>query len=322
MRTAAVLLLVPYAVSSASCTLCEDESSPKWPDKVINIPGLPNNLICRDIYAVVPLLIPDESSNECRLTRRLSSICGCPRKPNSCSICPDGSPAPNAAVLLPSFAALFATKDDEAPSCAVVEAYAHSFSNSSVLCLQAQQEAAAPCGCVLEDNIFHHDESVSNTSMKAGNASSSDSGSTVFDTTGLRFKYFGAEAEQLRQLMRIFRVASILSVAAAFLVILDNLWNQKRLKKNIYNQLILTMAGFDLIFGIAIALHDIPRPTYDILSSTGERGNDTTCKIQGWFTQWGGLTSLFLNVSLSTCTYNKDLPVVANFDLLTHFVLQ
>lgn len=301
IRCIALLLLAPYSVSSAACSVCEDGSAPTLPDKIIDIPGLPKNLLCRQIHAVVPLLIPDESSDECIFTRRLSSICGCPRQPDSCNLCPDGSAAPNAATPLPSFYSLFVNRDNQSPSCEVVEAYTHSFPSNSSVCLQSQQNAASICGCVLKDNVFDRNESDSGILTIAGNESLAGSIGTV-DMTGVRFNYFGStEYWQLDQLMLIFRIASIMSVVAAFIVILDNLRNHKRLKKNIYNQLIVIMAGFDIIFSIAIALIEIPRPTNDLLSSNGERGNDTTCKIQGWFTQWGGLTSLFLNVSLATC---------------------
>jgi hypothetical protein len=92
-----------------------------------------------------------------------------------------------------------------------------------------------------------------------------------------------------------------MSITGALFVIQDNLRDKKR-RSNQYNQIVTAMAFFDIIHGIASALLDIPRPTDDALRTKGERGNEATCKAQGFFIQWGGLTSLFFNASLSACT--------------------
>jgi hypothetical protein len=65
-------------------------------------------------------------------------------------------------------------------------------------------------------------------------------------------------------------------------VIQDTLQDRKRWK-NQYNQIVMVMAFFDILHAIASALVEIPRPTDDELHSTGERGNNASCKAQESF---------------------------------------
>lgn len=122
----------------------------------------------------------------------------------------------------------------------------------------------------------------------------------TFDATTIRYTFFGATTNsKMDALHWVELVAAILSIVGAIVVIQDNLRNKKR-KNNLYNQIITVMALFDIIQAVAIALQDTPVPSDSTLGTAETIGNQATCKAQGWAIQFGGLTSLFLNVSLST----------------------
>jgi hypothetical protein len=75
----------------------------------------------------------------------------------------------------------------------------------------------------------------------------------------------------------------------------------------------VTMAVFDIIYSIAASLVAIPRPADDMFVAYAERGkNEASCLAQGWFTQWGSMTSIFLNASLSTCKLKATFPPLSN----------
>ncbi|KAL7461664.1 hypothetical protein ACHAXS_002077, partial [Conticribra weissflogii] len=70
--------------------------------------------------------------------------------------------------------------------------------------------------------------------------------------------------------------------------------HQKRQK--ILNQMLSTLSVFDIFGSIAYAFTTLPTPQEDYLY--GAKGNETTCKVQGFFIQIGTI-ACFMNVSLS-----------------------
>lgn len=298
--TLALILGSPFSVLSAPCTLCEDGSSPSLPDLLVVIPPLVP-ATCSSLDNALPLVLPDETDALCVAARRLSSKCGCPRRSDACNLCPNGSPVVNKNLEMPEFPPVI---DDTLLTCDLLEAYMHSFSESDGACSNAQRKAAQKCGCPNLPAEFTNSSTHDNLNSSVDVFSGEDGNSPVITGhSALYFSFLGAESSaDMERLYVILRSAAALSVLGALLVIQDTL-RSKRRRKCLYNQIVATMAVFDIVYAIAVALINIPSPTSDVLRSPEERGNYATCKAQGWFIQWGGMTSLFLNASLSTCKF-------------------
>lgn len=317
-----ILLVNSPSGRSDPCTLCQDGTKVTLPDKMVVIPPIPA-VKCIEAEGAIPIIFPDETSSECQLINEISTFCGCPRAADSCSLCPDGSPVTNKNVELPMFNPVFG---DTVLTCEIMEAYLHSFPENDGFCPYSQQNAAELCGCPrLVDN--EGDDGSTRVPPHTSNSNSTIVGdidvspqptAPSFNLKLVRINFHGATSgKELRRLATIIRISASLSIAGALLVIQDNLRDKKR-RKNQYNQIVTLMAVFDIIHAIATALVDLPRPTGDVLRTSGEMGNEASCKSQGFFIQWGGLTSLFFSASLSTCKFHTAVVVIlhvtADFD--------
>lgn len=301
-----LLIAIQAAVAAASpCILCPDGSSTTLPEKIVDIPGVPV-VDCATIARLVPVLFQDDTSQECQLVHQLSTLCGCPRDENSCSLCSGDSDGSSSGVSKPTalvgtFSPIFG---GIAPNCEVVEAYLHSFSEDDAFCGYAQQEAWDTCGCPVGGNNLDDGDgryTGGGGGQQGFNNVTQPTTIPTVDIGAFTLGFFGTKGSgRGAMLYSLMRASAILSVIGALVVIFDNLRNRKKMQ-GLFNQLMVLMAFFDIIYSIAVALVDIPRPTDDFLSTSEERGNMTTCRIQGFMIQFGGLTSLFCNVSLSTC---------------------
>jgi hypothetical protein len=295
-------------VSGAGCTLCPDGSKVTLPDVILSIPGRAP-IACGTFDVVLPIVFPDDTVAECDFIRSLSSICGCPRRDDYCNLCPDGTPIP--AIMrekkLPQFDSGIIA--GEPPSCFLTEAYLHSFSSGEDYCFLTQLSAAADCGCLLPDGWIN--SIVSNTTI---NGTTFGEAPAPLDSSSFTLSIFGSKSDEDTAMQhRLARFSAILSIIGALLVICDNVRTARKNKrrfKNLYNQIVTVMAGFDIISSIAVSFVLIPGPSDDLLVLYGEHGNETTCKIQGWALQWGGLTSLFLNAALGTCKFGFDVHAI------------
>jgi hypothetical protein len=81
--------------SSTSCDVCGDpDVEITRPGKTIAIPGYEIVDSCGTLVSLSSLLADD--SDECLLIQSLGTLCGCPIPNGACTLCPDGSSAPNA----------------------------------------------------------------------------------------------------------------------------------------------------------------------------------------------------------------------------------
>jgi hypothetical protein len=297
--------LVVFGEGVNPCTLCNDGSAVTLPNYLVQIPGYPE-LSCSSVASLIPSLLPDDTVPECTLARQVSSLCGCPVIPGSCSLCKDGTKASKRHVELEEFAEIFG---GNIPTCELVEAYLRSFNKSHEICSASRESVATRCGCsptyqtVNKTNVTdssNRDNSTDLTNVIGENADNSFFTKANDIVTGA--KVYGAQTEEdLSRLYRLSRSASILSVISCIAVIID-CFRLKQRRKNLYNQIVGTMTIFDLMYSISMAFGTLPMDKNDPFVSPGEYGNAATCKIQGAALQWGGLTSLFLNCALSTCT--------------------
>jgi len=117
--------------------------------------------------------------------------------------------------------------------------------------------------------------------------------------------YAGANTKAKRAALAwLPRMMAIMSLVGSAYIILDVMYLNKRRRKKLFGQLMVTLSTFDLFGSTAYALTTIPLPKEDFIY--GSHGNEATCKAQGFFIQVGTI-SAYLNVSLSVyyfCTIN------------------
>lgn len=132
--------------SSEPCTLCDDGSPISFPDEVINIEGVPFSS-CNQLDLAVSALL-ELGSEQCNMFQSISTLCGCPKRPDSCTMCPDGGsieyPDKPARFLKGLFGGI-------EPSCKVFESFAGSFDKQSDECLLIQASSGF-CGCAPIEN--------------------------------------------------------------------------------------------------------------------------------------------------------------------------
>ena len=111
-------------------------------------PGLPLPLTnCFDLDSASLLL--ESSSDLCRAAQSFGTYCGCDKATNACNLCWDGSP-----VTRKEHATNYDASDFLGEigvgyklTCEVLEAFLHSDSNSTDVCLRAQTAVGEECGC-------------------------------------------------------------------------------------------------------------------------------------------------------------------------------
>ena len=80
------------------CTLCANGEAVPFPDKVPLVIGNVLPLTCSEWESLA--LTSDEGSDDCRLVRSVSLICGCERPAEGCRMCPLGESVPKASQQL------------------------------------------------------------------------------------------------------------------------------------------------------------------------------------------------------------------------------
>jgi hypothetical protein len=299
-----LLFTLFHITAGKPCSFCEDGSAVTLPDYLVQLPGFPK-LSCSSIDAMIPSLLPDDTVAECKLTHQVSSICGCPMNiDESCSLCGDETfvSFEQKTVELKDLSGLFG---GNIPTCELYEAYLRSFHPSDAMCTDSTRETASiDCDCLNSDQKTN-DTTKDNNEFEGNNSldTNGEDTSTFSEFEGYlkKIQYFGASSEEDRfKVFLISRISSVLSMICCIVVLYDCLvLKQKR--KNLYNQIVGAMTIFDFIFSFSIALGTLPMNTHGVNVFPGKAGNIVTCKIQGAMIQWGGLISLFMNCSLSTC---------------------
>ena len=150
-----VLLLIslPTSVVQAQpCRLCGlwgPESVP-LPDKLIGIAGIPTDT-CGGLEGFAVAFSPD--SELCRAAQLLGDLCGCNVAPDSCSLCWDGSDAPNSLLELSGNYTITDYIPSSLPisgnaNCEQLQSFLHfTEPQDSTECLEHQQRAGETCGC-------------------------------------------------------------------------------------------------------------------------------------------------------------------------------
>jgi hypothetical protein len=254
------------AVLENACQICPNGGMMAYPEKPVaflkdQCGGLTPNC---DILAAFTTTL-EVGSEACNLIQLGSGFCGCPAIENHCRICPGEIPLPEYAqkVLPPFMLSKLGVGDVGFPvTCELGLSFEFQLEEDDKMCILARSRNDL-CGC-----------------------------------GGGNYMYLGAsDTPRKAALSWVSRCVSILSLIGSMFVISDVLRDKKR-RKNVYNQLMLCMACFDVSYSTAWALGSFPTPPDDLFPVYGQGGNEAMCKFQGFLAQLG-LTSILFNLSLS-----------------------
>ena len=139
--TTTVVFLAALPVSgSEPCTVCPNPVDRiTLPDKQVELTGF-GVFSCDTLQLLAPTVL-DTADEACDLLHSFSSICGCPVRGVSCSLCANGS-SPTA----PSLQVETSLFPDEPISCELLEAYLRSVAEDSEECVDGII-VASECGC-------------------------------------------------------------------------------------------------------------------------------------------------------------------------------
>jgi hypothetical protein len=210
-------------------------------------------------------------------------------------MCPDGSP-----VGLPDGDLSFLFQDSsgssiseadlegEEPTCKAVEDFTRKFEEGSRKCLDVQLVAGA-CGCPRFLRAFGVPTPTADSKSKETKGEFQVEAETA---DGAARQTGNAEKAALAWFPRI---SASLSLFGSSMIIYD-ISRDKTKRGSVFHPLMLAMSVLDIFSSIAWGLGTIPIP--ESSGIYGSRGNEKTCKAQGFFTQLG-YTGIFYNVSLS-----------------------
>jgi hypothetical protein len=253
------------------CPMCPDGSPVRLPDEDLSVllAGFSGSsigggdlagvkLTCQVVEAATTSF--EEGSRDCLDVQFFAGVCGCPPVENACDFCPGEDVAfPDKEVFVAT------TVVGVVPTCNHIDAAVTQVENGSDFCSLAK-EVNYICGC----------------------------------QGGERY-YLGAETQgEKLALVWIPRISATLSLFGSSMIIYDILRDKKK-RGSVFHTLMLAMSAFDVFGSIAWGLTTLPIPEYEYGEPSGiygARGNEKTCKTQGFFIQLG-YTSIFYNMSLS-----------------------
>jgi hypothetical protein len=320
-----VLLLVASIAPLARaepCVLCPGGQPTPLLDKQVNIDWPVQVQSCAELDSYANSLEAD--SEDCAKIQSISTLCGCPKKTLACELCPGTfsnikTPDKKLTFLASEF-------DGVAPSCALFEAFLHSFFPGDVRCFEAQLLSSA-CGCpVLENSCdlcqgddISFDKTLpqiqqdlddfwvwnltATCGLDQAIVRNVEAGTEDCQWHQLRGHWCGCKESEivrrLRTLVWMPRVSAILSFLGSIFIVFDI---TKKRNKTAQHQLLLCLSTVDCISSIAWAMSSLPVPEYDEDGYHnfvyGAGGTEATCKAQAFFIQLG-FASPFYNVALA-----------------------
>ncbi len=251
----------PVSNNTVSCRLCLDGSSPRLPNRTIDLSALPVRN-CKDLESFASLL--SASDAYCGGLQSFGAYCGCPVPPGACSFCPNGEAVPfpdKKATLLESFhgfppglfedVAAELTCGEFASILAIPPPSSLGFGVEPGVACFVGQYFSGECGC----------------------------------SVGIKAKV----------IIWLYRVSAALSLIGSILIT-HEFFSRSPDHRSTYHHLMLAISCYDVVTSVAYMLTGVLVPT-----SAGQyesHGNGATCKLQGFLIQLGA-TSLFYNLLLS-----------------------
>ena len=264
-----------------SCTMCRDGQDFIYPEKDIQ-PFLERNshlfqeipadfnftnmgpIVCQAAEGLLASMFID-GTDQCHEAQDLvGAICGCPppKKEGSCTFCPNDDGPPDSDKLLYSMQFTIGLL----LTCSELNLTLTRYDESSIRCFNSKQVNHI-CGCNSGDR-----------------------------------HYGGADTEVKRAFFAwIPRVSGLASWIGSVLIIRD-VFKDKKKRPSVYHQLILGLSFFDCFSSMAWTFSTAPIPKYEdgeLSGVYGALGNQATCTTQGFFVQLGTIGSLSYNVVLS-----------------------
>lgn len=241
---------------SSRCTFCANFNDYSFPSK--SLPFLQNQFslagmapTCGLIEAALHSVSSDDAV--CSNVRMFASYCGCPPIPHYCSYCPktfDIMTKPDR--VIPAFSKFSGLSD---LTCRDILWTQYQLPDSSPACWMITGKSFQ-CGC----NNGEYDYLGSNSDAKKN------------------------------KLVWIPRCSAFLSICGSLYILID-VYRNHRKKLDLYHELIASMSLYDFLGSSATAFTTLPIPVYDHdglpTGIHGARGNDATCKLQGFFVQLG-----------------------------------
>lgn len=258
----------------------------------------------------------------CHEIQALSPYCGCPRSPDACTLCPDGSTVPDEDKEMPWLSGIFGDDAGFVVTCGLVDAYLASLPSSDDTC-KGLQYVSSYYGCPALPNHcrmcngedlkpeYAQKEFPLLTSKEAGitgtcklfwaaqyqipGGSVDCEVTTIFTHScgcndGL-FPYMGtSNTTQQAALVWIPRVMGLISLVASVLVLHHIVRNKQ--KRKVYHHMMILIAAFDIVTSLvwmvgAVAVEKYFRDTDHPLGIYGAHGNSASCIASGFFFQLG-----------------------------------
>ena len=265
------------------CTVCRDGSVITRPDKELSLGDSLPIESCQDLDSFAALF--PASSEECSSVQALGGLCGCPVPEGACTLCPNGEPPSNPSRKLNWFST-FASAVPEAYqsvadslTCEIMGAIVASdaigvFGQEDALLCTASQLQSWICGCEPDWRAI-----ILTWSYRI---------SAIFSFL------VSAQVRATRRQLNYQDTQSACMQGSSF-IILDVVLRQEN-RFTTYSQLLMGMSIFDCIGSVAYMLVGVMAPVEAGFYLS--RGNDTTCKIQGFLIQLGQ-ASIFYNLFLT-----------------------
>eukprot|EP00543_Licmophora_paradoxa_P014599 CAMPEP_0202479482 /NCGR_PEP_ID=MMETSP1360-20130828/95005_1 /ASSEMBLY_ACC=CAM_ASM_000848 /TAXON_ID=515479 /ORGANISM="Licmophora paradoxa, Strain CCMP2313" /LENGTH=723 /DNA_ID=CAMNT_0049106811 /DNA_START=186 /DNA_END=2358 /DNA_ORIENTATION=+ len=259
--------------SEEGCNMCVDGGTISQPDKPVRF--------LEDMFGFAPTCQMYEAfarssvakdSQECVIIQASRGFCGCPPVKNHCEVCFGETPPPeyDQVRIDPEFMRRIGLPQiDDIPffTCELVVAFQYGLSAEHKFCTMMQSQRFR-CGC-----------------------------------NGGEFQYLDANTRSKKAgIAWAPRITAALSFIATLLVIAD-ITRKGEKRKQLYNQIVLLMAIFDSINAFAWVFTTAAIPADSLFPIYGAIGTDTTCTLQGFFSQFGSIGSIYYNVSLSVYYY-------------------
>jgi hypothetical protein len=317
------------------CTLCPRGEAVPDANRTLGIEGIPFET-CGEAGQAAALYL-SQASDTCDLFQSVSSLCGCETLSSiesPCSLCPDGSPVSlpdeDLTFLVERFNGYStgeADFDGVQPTCQGVEAFAKSFEEGSRECLDVQFVAGV-CGCppvanacdfcpgedvplpdkevLIATNGFGFAPTCGQIDALVTQFEEGSDSCSIFEASNYICecqvkKRRGLSQAQKAGLAWAPRISAALSIFGSSMIIYDIALDPIK-RGSVYHTLMLAMSVIDIFSSTAWGVTTLPMPEYDENGEptgiVGAKGNEKTCKTQGFFVQLG-FTSIFYNMSLS-----------------------
>ena len=281
----------PNTPDRRRCTICENGDPPPFPNIPVDV-GQERTLSCAGWDAYAQSF--EEGSSDCSLIRSgASRICQCPRPEGQCTMCPLGEaiPKPQQELNWLTDSFLSSVRDT-----VVVEGAG--FLNCQLM------ESHVASGYPLLAEVFGTEEELLCTAMqmKSWICGCKPDWRQIALTWCYRLSGMCSLIVSCTQCITCAKFCSLYIVLTVLFfqgsgLIIISILRKPNSRFTTYHQLVLGISAFDMISSIAYMLVGVMAP-YEA-GFYLSRGNETTCKMQGFMIQLGQTASMFYNLCLS-----------------------